>query len=73
MQGALSFRQRSCISCKLCDCDTLVEIHILDGIQDPDTFIHRALESFAAGDQALSAGALVDDGGCGSFDEVALT
>ena len=35
-----------------------------------DAFFHRALEGFAAGDQAHAAGALVDDGGGDGFLEI---
>jgi len=42
----------------------------LDDVQELDAFVHRALEGFAAGDQAYAAGAFVDDRGLGRIGEV---
>src|SRR6266403_4483917 len=36
------------------------EVDVLDGVEKLDAFLHRALESFTARDQAGAAGALVD-------------
>src|SRR5579859_4192143 len=40
--------------------DFRVQIHVLDGIQQPHTLVHRALERLAPRDQAHAARALVD-------------
>lgn len=42
------------------DCNLFIEIDILDGVQNIDTLIHRALERFPAADESGAAGALVD-------------
>ena len=36
------------------------EVDVLDGVEKLDAFLHRALESFTARDEAGAAGALVD-------------
>ena len=51
--------------------DGLVEVDVLDGVQQLDALGHRALERLAAGDEALPAGALVDDGGLHGVGQVA--
>ncbi len=53
-------------------CNTLIQIHILNRIQELHTFRHRALEGFASGDESHATGALVDDRGRGSFGKVVL-
>src|SRR4051812_26627109 len=52
------------------DRNPLVEIDVLDGVDQADSFGHRTLECLAAGDQADAAGALVDDGGADGGGEV---
>src|SRR4051812_19384858 len=48
---------------QLRDRDVPGEIHILDRLEQLDALLERALECLAAGDQAHTARALVDDGG----------
>ena len=38
------------------DGDLGVEVHVLDGVEEGGAFLHGALESLAAGDQAHAAG-----------------
>src|SRR5229473_4052032 len=54
----------------LCDGDFGAKVDVLDGVEELDAFVHGALEGFAAGDEAGTAGALVDDGGGYGFFEV---
>ena len=49
------------------------EVDVLDRVQELDAFAHWALESFAAGNQAGAAGALVDDRRGDGFFEVVGT
>src|SRR5439155_324704 len=37
-----------------------MKIYVLDQVEQPDAFLHRALKRFAAGNQPRAAGALVD-------------
>src|SRR5260370_42707271 len=53
----------------LCDGDFGAKVDVLDGVEELDAFLHGALEGFAAGDKARTAGALVDDGGGDGFLE----
>src|SRR5207245_2297196 len=46
------------------------QVDILDDVEELDAFLHRALEGLAAGDEAGTASALVDDGGGNGFFEV---
>src|SRR6266446_7422820 len=52
------------------DGDFWAEVNVLDGVEELDAFFHGALESFAAGDEAGAAGALIDDRGRHRFLEV---
>jgi hypothetical protein len=52
------------------DGDFGTEVDVLDGVEKLDAFLHGALESFAAGDEAGAAGALVDDGSGDGFLEI---
>ena len=54
MKGGAGHGQR------LGDRHVLREIHVLDGVEQLDAFLHRLLEGLAAGNQAHAAGALVD-------------
>src|SRR6202008_558656 len=55
---------------QLSDGDVGAEVDVLNGVEELDAFFHGALESFAAGDEAGAARALVDDGGGDGFFEV---
>ena len=46
------------------------QVDILDDVEELDAFLHGALEGLAAGDEAGTASALVDDGGGNGFFEV---
>ena len=48
------------------------QVDVLDGVEQANAFLHRALERLAAGDQAHAAGALVDDRGLHGFLQIAL-
>src|SRR5690242_19120061 len=53
------------------DVDFGAEINVLNGVEELYAFLYGALEGFAAGDEAGTAGALVDDGcGYGFFEVV---
>ena len=54
------------------DGDGLVEVDVLDDVQEADAFVHGALESFAAADEAHAAGALVDDRRLHGFLQIAF-
>jgi len=51
--------------------DRLVEVHVLNGVEQLDPFVHRTLEGFAARDQAGAAAAFVDNGCADSCGEIA--
>src|SRR6266478_2653448 len=53
-----------------CNRYLLSEINILNHIEKFHAFLHRLLESFAAADEARSAGAFVDDGGGYCFNHI---
>src|SRR6267154_6917448 len=53
--------------------DFATEVDVLDCVEEFYSFGHRALERFAAGDEAGAAGALVDDSGSDCFFEVVCT
>src|SRR5262245_6378391 len=57
---------------RLRDRDFLGEIHVLNRIEEGGAFFHRPLERLAPGDEAHSAGALVDHGGLHGFLQVAF-
>src|SRR5215207_6256640 len=44
------------------DRDLFGEVNVLNGVEEADAFVHRALESLAARNQPHAAAALVDDG-----------
>src|SRR6266403_3334965 len=46
------------------------EVDVLNGVEELDAFLHGALESLAAGDEASAASALVDDGSGDGFLEI---
>src|SRR5215467_4679231 len=46
------------------------QIDVLNGVEQLDALIHGALEGFASGDEAGTAGALIDYGGSYRFLEV---
>src|SRR5262249_35214951 len=48
------------ISGSLCHSNILAQINVLDRVQQFHAFVHRALESFAAGDKSGAAAAFVD-------------
>src|SRR5437899_8629550 len=52
------------------DGDFGAEVNVLDCVEKLDAFLHRALESFAAGDKTGTAGALINDGGGDGFLEI---
>src|SRR5437660_7630838 len=52
------------------DGDFGTKVYVLDGVEELDAFLQRALEGFSAGDEAGAAGALVDHGGGYGFFEV---
>lgn len=54
----------------LSDRDVFAEIDVLDGVEELSAFFDWTLECLATGDEALSARALVDDGGLHGFSEV---
>src|SRR5271163_5277800 len=54
------------------DGNFLAQVHILNGVEEFNPFLHGPLEGFASGDEAGAAGALVDDGGGYGFGEVVL-
>src|SRR5690242_17456238 len=63
--------------CLLClilrDGDFLRQVHILNGVQQRDTFLHWPLKCFPAGDEPCSARAFIDDGGFDGFLKIAFT
>src|SRR5690606_40731585 len=52
--------------------DVLRQIDVLDGVEQLDALLHRALECLAAADQPHAAAALVDDRRAHRLGEVAL-
>lgn len=58
---------------ELCDCDFGVEVDILDGVDELDSFAHRALEGFASADETHASGSLVDYGGEDGIRKVGVT
>src|SRR6201984_525785 len=55
---------------KLGDSDFWAQIHVLNGVEQLHAFFHRALNGFAAGNQARTAGTLVDDRCCHSLFKI---
>lgn len=53
------------------DGHVFAEVNVLDSVQEFDAFGHWALERFAAGDEAGSAAAFVDDRGADGIGKVA--
>jgi len=45
------------------DCNILIEINILNGLDQVEPFLKRTLEGFAANDHAHTAGAFIGNGG----------
>jgi len=52
------------------DRDGLVEVDVLNSVEQRHAVFHGLLERLASGDEADTAGAFVDDGGCHSIVEV---
>ncbi len=57
---------------RLGDGDTFIEVDVLDGVEEGDAFFEGALEGFTAEDEAMAAGAFIDNGGEEGFIEVIL-
>src|SRR5258708_3409644 len=70
IRGGTMFRAPTRASWALGDGDFGAKVDVLDGVEQLDAFLHRALEGFAAGDEAGAAGAFVDHGRGYSFFEV---
>src|SRR3972149_8338383 len=51
--------------------NSLIRVHVLNGVEQLDAFGHGSLEGFSAGNEAHAAGAFVDDRGLGRVGEVA--
>ncbi len=55
----------------LSDGYVIAEVNVLDCVEEVDAFGHRALECFAAGDEAGPAASFVDDRGADGIGKVA--